>query len=112
MKKALFYTFLAVFSATALVTLFGIIGVLQIDREYLTKLFYALIVESIAPVIALFKRTEFFENATDKNKLNVLLLPKEDFGRDGDPHMCTIEVYNKETDEEREIEVPPKRENG
>lgn len=112
MKKALFYTFLAVFSATALVTLLGLVGVLQIDEAYLTKLFYALIVESITPVIALFKKVEFFENSTDKNKLNVVLLPKEEFGRDGDPHMCTIAVYNKETDEEREIDITPKRENG
>lgn len=112
MKKALFYTFLFVFFSTAIVTLLGIIGILQIDKEYLTKLFYALIVESIAPVIALFKKTEFFADDADKNRLNVVLLPKEAFGRDGDPHTCTIAVYNKESDEEREMEVVLKRENG
>ncbi len=60
MKQALFWTFLSVFAATALITLLGITDLLAIDKEYLSKLFYLLILEAIAPVIALFKKTAFF----------------------------------------------------
>jgi hypothetical protein len=60
MKQALYWTFLSVFGATALVTLLGITGLLTIDKEYLSKLFYLLILEVIATVITLFKRTTFF----------------------------------------------------
>jgi len=112
MKKALFYTFLFVFASTAIVTLLGIAGILSIDKEYLTKLFYALIVQSIAPVIVLFKKTEFFSDDSNKNRLSVYLLPKEFFGRDGDPHACALTVYNRASDDEREIRVELKRENG
>lgn len=112
MKKALFYTFLFVFASTALITLLGIIRIIEIDKEYLSKLFYALIVESIAPVIALFKKTEFFDKSVEKNSMNIVLLPKESFGRDGDPHSCTISAYDKESDKEREIRIQLKRENG
>jgi hypothetical protein len=62
MKQALFGTFLVVFGATALVTLLGIAGPLSIREEYLNKLFYLLIVEVIASVVALFKKTDFFGN--------------------------------------------------
>lgn len=117
MKKALFYTFLFVFASTAVVTLLGIIGIFQIKEVYLSKLFYALIVESIAPVIVLFRKTDFFADSsgnTDSrnNRLNVVLLPKESFARDGDPHICEITIYNQESDEEREVQVKPKRANG
>jgi hypothetical protein len=118
MKRALFYTFLFVFASTAIVTILGLINVFDIDREYLNKLFYALVVEAIAPVIALFRKTEFFAGTADnprelkKNRLNVVLLPKESFGRSGDPHDCKIAIYNKESDEQREVDIVPKRENG
>src|SRR5215467_2245555 len=62
MKQALFWTFLVVFVATALVTLFGLVGVLSIKEEYLNKLFYLLLIEAITPVVALFRKTDFFGN--------------------------------------------------
>jgi hypothetical protein len=54
MKQALLATFLLIFIATALVTLLGLIGWLPIEREYLRSLFYLLILEVVASVIALF----------------------------------------------------------
>ena len=60
MKQAFFTTFLAILAATALVTLLGIAGWLPIDKEYLRKLFYLLIVELVTSMIALFKKTDFF----------------------------------------------------
>ncbi|MDB5087408.1 MAG: hypothetical protein JWR09_1402 [Mucilaginibacter sp.] len=55
MSKILFYVFISIFSATALITLLGIIGWLNIKEGYLNKLFYSLIVEVIGGIIALFK---------------------------------------------------------
>ncbi len=67
MKNLLFYVFLTVFAITALVTLLGITQVITIKEVYLNKLFYALLLELIVPVITLFKNTEFFvKSATDK----------------------------------------------
>ena len=111
MKKALFYVFLFVFASTAILTLLGITNVITIQTEYLNKLFYALIVESIAPVIALFKRTNFFDDKKE-NKLNIILLPQEDFTRNGDPHLCKVKIYNQIEDTEQETEVTLRRENG
>lgn len=55
MKKALFYAFLAIFVATAAVTLLGITGVVAIDEFYLRGLFAALLLELVAVVIGLFR---------------------------------------------------------
>ncbi|MCG7996603.1 MAG: hypothetical protein JAZ06_14400 [Candidatus Thiodiazotropha taylori] len=118
MKKTLFYTFLSVFIVTAIVTVLGIAGALEIKEEYLSKLFYALIVESIAPIITLFTKTDFFsdekpsETSATRNRKSIVFLPKEVFKRSGDPHTCSITVYNQETDEENEFTVEPKRANG
>lgn len=118
MKKALFYTFLAVFAVTALITVMGIAGIMDIKEEYLSKLFYALIIESLAPIITLFKNTDFFSEKVKNSEIamntkkSIVILPKENFIRSGDPHTCVITVYNQETDEENEFEVVAKRANG
>lgn len=118
MKKTLFYTFISVFGATALITLLGLINAITIAPEYLEKLFYLLIAETVVPVIALFKKTSFFEeeniNTREKNgsKMNVVMLPPESFPRKSDPHRCTITILNTDTDEERKISPSPKRANG
>ena len=112
MKKALFYTFLFVFASTVVITLLGIVNILPIEKGYLEKLFYALLVESTASIIALFKKTEFFSEEAIKNRMNVVMIPKELFSKSGDPHQCTISIYNKETDDEKELNVSLKRENG
>ncbi len=109
MKKALFYTFLAIFVATAVVTLLGIAGILDIRETYLDKLFYALIVELVGSVIGVFRRASFFSGPA---RLSLVLLPKESFGRQAGPYVCKIYVYNQDTDGEREITPQLKRANG
>ena len=117
MKKTLFYTFIAIFIATAIITLWGLLNKDLIDPVYLEKLFYLLIAEIIAPVIALFKNTKFFNEDPEDiynrtSKINVLMLPKSEFPRKFDPHNCTVTVFNQDTDEERHVSLVPKRENG
>ncbi len=118
MKKTLFYTFISIFIATAAITLWGLVNKTLIDPEYLDKLFYLLIAEIIAPVIALFQKTNFFSrDPTDNHskantKINVVMIPKDSFPRNSDPHSCTITIYNQDTDEEKSITSVPKRTNG
>lgn len=120
MKKVLFYTFIFIFLATAIITLLGLIVDDLIAPGYLDKLFYLLIAETIAPVIALFKKTNFFEEDQNKNedqdqdtsKVSIVMLPKESFPRSSDPHTCTITIFNQDTDEEQTIDGSPKRANG
>jgi hypothetical protein len=118
MKKTLFYTFIAVFAATAFITLMGLVGVFEIEEHYLQKLFYLLTAEVIAPVIALFKKTNFFDesaggqNDSKNAKIGVVMLPKEAFPRSGDPYEYTVTIFNQDTDDERQINGSPKRANG
>jgi len=53
----LFWVFLSIFSATAIITLLGIIGKVKIGEGYLKKLFYALLLEVVGVIIALAKTT-------------------------------------------------------
>ena len=62
MKKHLFYTFLAIFAATAVITLMGITGVIVIHEKYLTPLFGALLIELVGTVIALYRGANFWES--------------------------------------------------
>ena len=55
MTKTLFYVFLSIFCFTAVITLLGIIGYVDIKEGYLNKLFYGLILEVIGGIVALFK---------------------------------------------------------
>lgn len=118
MKKTLFFTFILLFVATATITLLGLINLINIDSEYLEKLFYLLIVEVISPVIVLFKTTDFFDgnpvknNEPEDSKISVVMLPKTSFPRKSDPHNCTVTIFNQDTDEERHIKTTPKRANG
>jgi hypothetical protein len=61
MRKHLFYTFLAVFIGTALVTLAGVAGVISIDPGILQALVGVLLLEVAFAIIALFKKTDFAE---------------------------------------------------
>jgi len=117
MKKTLFYTFITIFIATAAITLSGLLIKDLIDQAYLDKLFYLLIAEIISPVIALFKNTKFFDEASNvssniSSKVNIMVLPKNAFPRELDPHNCTVTIFNQDTDEERNVCLVPKRENG
>lgn len=57
MRRALFNCFLLIFLLTALATLAGITKFLPMEQQYLDILFYALIVESVGGVIAMFTAT-------------------------------------------------------
>lgn len=59
-RAALYYSVIAIFVATAAVTLLGVIGVLTIPEGYLDVLFTALIIELVAAVIGLFQATDWF----------------------------------------------------
>jgi hypothetical protein len=61
MKHHLFYTFLAIFIATAVIALLGIIGALKIPDFYLKSLTTALLIELVGAVIALYQKADFFE---------------------------------------------------
>jgi hypothetical protein len=67
MKAHLFYTFLFIFAATALITLLGVTGVVPIQEGYLTALVAAFLIELAGAVIAIFKGADFF--ASDKNHI-------------------------------------------
>jgi len=63
MKEALFYSFLIIFVATAIVTLLGLTGHLRIKPGFLKALVTSLILELAVSVIALYKATDFFDGA-------------------------------------------------
>ena len=60
MKTHLFYTFLAIFAATAIVTLLGVTNVIVIREGYLTALVSAFLIELAGAVIAIFRSAKFF----------------------------------------------------
>jgi len=66
MKKHLFYTFLVIFVATAIVTLLGVTGVVRVPSGYLTALITAFLVESAGAVVAIFRGADFFSEDEHK----------------------------------------------
>ncbi|MFQ3229009.1 hypothetical protein [Reinekea sp.] len=60
MKTALFVVVLALFLATGVITLLGLINKVHIEKQYLNKLFFALILELSGAVIYLFAGTDFY----------------------------------------------------
>jgi hypothetical protein len=65
MKRHLFYTILAIFIVTSVVTLLGVTGVIHIADGYLTALLSAFLIQSAAAVLAVFKRADFFSENED-----------------------------------------------
>lgn len=63
--NALFYTFLVIFAATAVVTLLGVTGVFSIDSTQMNVLLGAFLVELAGAVIAIFKGAPFFGEKRD-----------------------------------------------
>jgi len=59
-RAALYYSVMAIFVATAAVTLLGVTGALTISEGYLDVLFTALVIELVAAVIGLFQATDWF----------------------------------------------------
>lgn len=60
MMQVLFYMIMAIFLATAVITLLGITKKLSIPPKYLTPLFSSLVLELVAAVLYLFSQTNFF----------------------------------------------------
>jgi hypothetical protein len=60
MKLTLFFIFTSIFTATAAITLLGVVKKIAIESKYLNVLFTALLLEVTAAVITLFKGTDFF----------------------------------------------------
>ena len=67
MKKPFFYTFLAIFAATALLTLLGVADVVKIKEGYLNALFTGLILQLVAAIVGLFRSTRFFGDSLYQN---------------------------------------------
>lgn len=65
MDDALFFTFLAIFGGTAVVTLLGITKRIDIDELYLKPLFGSLLIEVVGAVIMLFTVTDFFGKSAE-----------------------------------------------
>jgi len=65
MQQILFFSFLTIFIATAVITLLGITKRIAIHREYLKPLFSSLILELVAAVILLFTKTGFFSPSAE-----------------------------------------------
>lgn len=62
MKRHLFYTFLLIFIATSVITLLGIVDVVEIKDEYLSKLIVAFLIELSGGVVFVYKQADFFGN--------------------------------------------------
>lgn len=68
MKTHLFYTFLVIFGATAVITLLGVTNVITVREGYLTALVAAFLIELAGAVIAIFKSANFF--AQEKSEIS------------------------------------------
>jgi hypothetical protein len=66
MRQAfLFYSFMAIFVVTAIVTLLGATGAVTIRETQLNMLLGAFLVELAGAVVALYRRTDFFKQPSD-----------------------------------------------
>jgi len=68
-KTHLFYTFLVIFAATAVITLLGVTNVIAVRDGYLTGLVTAFLIELAGAVIAIFKSANFF--SPEKSEISV-----------------------------------------
>ena len=70
-QQVLFWIFVTIFSATAVITLLGITNVISIKNNFLNAMFTALILEVVAAVIILFQGFDFSgqESSVDLNQL-------------------------------------------
>ncbi len=77
MKKHLFFIFLFIFIATAVLTLLGVTQVISIPDKYLNILFGSLIILLVGSVIGLYRATDFFKSTTDAPEKSELKSPEE-----------------------------------
>ena len=92
MKKIFFYTFLAIFAVTALLTLLGVAEIVKIREGYLNALFTGLILELVTVVVGLFRSTRFFGDSLYQN------LDEYQPSRDASRLMHTLLVQQEKTD--------------
>jgi hypothetical protein len=86
----LFYSFMVIFIITAIVTLLGVTGVVTIPETQLNMLLGAFLVELAGAVVALYRRTDFFERPAD-NLATSFGATIEAFDRISDEIQATIE---------------------
>ncbi|EIV8480247.1 hypothetical protein M2G96_12305 [Vibrio vulnificus] len=95
MKKHLFYTFLILFIATAVITLAGITRLIPIDEFYLKGLFGSLILELCGAVIFMYRKADFFDDTPKSNPRpvpqNVMENEKVCHAKDLDQKISNIE---------------------
>jgi hypothetical protein len=60
MKAAMFTLFFILFAATSVITLLGVLDLIKVREGYLNALVASLLLELIAAMITLFKKTSFF----------------------------------------------------
>jgi len=96
MRQLLFYTVLAVFAATAIVTLLGVTGYISVDPTILKGLVGALLVESAAAIVGLFKATDFFSTDDQKTKTGHLNRQIETLEKDLSDALNRADVIEKE----------------
>ncbi len=71
-QQVLFWIFVVIFSATAIITLLGITNLIQIKANFLNALFTALILEVVAAIIVVFQSFNFNDEGQSLN-LNDLI---------------------------------------
>ena len=64
-EAVLFYSFMAIFIVTAIVTLLGVTGAVTIPETQLNMLLGAFLVELAGAVVGLYRRTDFFGRSAD-----------------------------------------------
>lgn len=72
-RESLFYSVIAIFIATAFITLGGVVGFITIQAKYLDLFIYALIIELVAAVVGLFKSTDWFGKTNDSISTSLVL---------------------------------------
>ena len=90
--QILFYTFIAIFGITAVITILGITGVIKtINKRYLNALFSALIIEVIGAVIGVFKSADF----TQEGKIPEQIYTQTSLASSGDYHNDLFQIITK-----------------
>lgn len=94
--KVLFYLFVGIFAITAIITLLGIIKVINIEHEFLYKLFYGLIIEVVASIVNLFT-LQFLKN---RNKVRFRFDIGEPYDKNSvDTFVCTAKLRDEDGEE-------------
>ena len=98
-KNVLFFTFIGIFLATAIVTLLGITEQISINEKYLNGLFAALLLEVVAVIIGLFKKADFLaEESGSKAVVEVPSFANTSLDISGNWNACYGDGYDENCD--------------